>query len=159
MHDATIGARTGHAAKKTAQGESLERTLEALSRTVVPGALGVDVVHIPTWDRYLDLTGEPLLRATYRPGELEFADGRHDRLATRLAGKEAVLKVLGTGIRGVGLRDVEIVSAPEGKPSVRLHGAAIARAAELGFETIAVSLCHEDEFAFAVAAAGRGEAA
>jgi phosphopantetheine--protein transferase-like protein len=159
MHDATIGARTAPAAKKAAQEESLEWTLEALSQAVLPGAVGVDVVHIPTWGRYLDLTGEPLLRATYRPGELEFADGRHDRLATRLAGKEAVLKVLGTGIRGFGLREVEIVSTPEGKPTVRLHGAAVARAAELGFETIAVSLCHEDEFAFAVAAAGGEEAA
>lgn len=141
------------------QRRSLERTLQALSQVAVPGAVGVDVVHIPTWGRYLELTGEPLLRATYQPDELAFSQGRHDRLATRLAGKEAVLKVLGTGIRGVGLRDVEIVTALEGKPSVRLHGPAVTYAAALDFGAISISLCHEGEFAFAVAAAARGEAA
>jgi holo-[acyl-carrier protein] synthase len=157
MCDAAVGVQA--ALNEVDQRGSFERTLKALSQAAVPGAVGVDVVHIPTWGRYLDLTGEPLLRATYRPDELAFSQGRRDRLATRLAGKEAVLKVLGTGIRGVGLRDVEIVTALEGKPSVRLHGPAVAQAAELGFRLISISLCHEDEFAFAVAAAARGEAA
>jgi len=109
-------------------------------------------VHIPTWSRYVKCTGEPLLRATYQPKELEFCAGRPDRLSTRLAAKEAVLKVLGTGIRGVSLRDVEIVSAPEGKPTVRLHGPAADRAEELRLIGIEISLCHEKDFALAVAA-------
>jgi holo-[acyl-carrier protein] synthase len=136
--------------------QSLERALAALAETVVLGPVGVDAVHIPTWSRYVELTGEALLRGTYQPQELEFSAGRPDRLSTRLAGKEAVLKVLGTGMRGIGLRDVEIVSAPEGKPTVRLHGPAAKRAEELRLVRIEISLCHENEFALAVAAGREG---
>jgi holo-[acyl-carrier protein] synthase len=135
--------------------EQLENRLESSAGLVLAGPVGVDVVHIPTWQRYVELTGEPLLRATYQAGEVAFAAGRPDRLATRLAAKEAVLKVLGTGVRSVGLREVEVVSEPQGKPKVSLHGRAADRAVELGLETIEISLCHEGEYAFAVAAGQR----
>lgn len=139
----------------TRTAELLEGRLDTLAGSVFAGPVGVDAVHVSTWARYLDLTGEPLLRATYRASEVEFAAGRSDRLSTRLAGKEAVLKVLGTGVRGIGLRDVEIVSEPDGRPTVRLHDEAAVRAAELGIETIEISLCHEGEYALAVAAGQR----
>jgi holo-[acyl-carrier protein] synthase len=138
-----------------AERERLATATRQLAEAVNDGPVGVDAVHIPTWRRYIELTGEPLLRATYTTGEIEFAAGRADRLATRLAAKEAVLKVLGTGIRGVGLRDVEVVSAPEGKPSVRLHGPGAARARELGLGSIEISLTHEGDYALAVAAGRR----
>jgi len=133
----------------------LEAALERLTSSVLTGPIGVDVVHIPTWSRYLELTGETLLRSTYRQEEVQFAAGRADRLSTRLAAKEAVLKVLGTGVRGIGFRDVEIVSEPEGRPTVRLYEAAAARAIELAIESIEISLCHEGEYAIAVAAGQR----
>lgn len=115
------------------------------------GAVGVDVVHIPTWARCIEVGGRTLLERTYRPGELTHSARRIDRLSTRLAAKEAVLKVLGTGIRGVGLRDVEVVSAPHGKPSIVLHGPASYVAQTVGLDHVEVSLCHEDDLALAVA--------
>lgn len=93
---------------------------------------------------------------TYQPAEIEFCAGRPDRLSSRLAGKEAVLKVLGTGIRGIALRDVEIASEPTGRPTVVLHGPASSRAAGLGLINMEVSLCHEQDFALAVAAGMKG---
>jgi holo-[acyl-carrier protein] synthase len=74
-----------------------------------------------------------------------------ERLASRLAGKEAVLKALGTGIRGVGLRDIEIVTTPVGRPTVVLHDRAAAAANRAGIERVEVSLCHEEDYALAVA--------
>jgi holo-[acyl-carrier protein] synthase len=68
-----------------------------------------------------------------------------------------VLKVLGTGIRGVGLREVEIATRSTGEPYVRLHARALRKARDLGISSIAVSLCHEDDFALAVAATDLGE--
>jgi holo-[acyl-carrier protein] synthase len=114
--------------------------------------VGVDAVHIPTWERHLALGGDALLERVYTPGEIEFCAGRGERLSARLAGKEATLKVLGTGIRGVALSDVEVVSTPSGRPVVSLHGAALTHASELGLERIEISLCHEREMALAVAA-------
>lgn len=114
-------------------------------------AVGVDVVHIPTWARCIEVGGRTLLERTYRPGELTHSAGRIDRLSTRLAAKEAVLKVLGTGIRGVGLHDVEVVSAPHGKPSIVLHGPASHAARTARLDHVEVSMCHEKDLALAVA--------
>jgi holo-[acyl-carrier protein] synthase len=137
---------------RTIRAEALADQLGgAMSRLAGTQRVGVDAVHIPTWERHLRLGGEVLLRRTYRTGEIEFSAGRAERLAARLAGKEAALKVLGTGIRGAGLHDVEIVSTPCGRPEVVLHGPAETEADQLGVTRIEISLCHEHDFALAVA--------
>jgi phosphopantetheine--protein transferase-like protein len=72
-------------------------------------------------------------------------------LAGRWAAKEAVSKVLGLGVRGIGWREIEIELLATGQPTVRLHGNAARRAEQLGIEAIAVSISHEREYAVAVA--------
>jgi holo-[acyl-carrier protein] synthase len=113
--------------------------------------VGVDAVHIATWERYVRLGGQKLLARTYTAGELTFAQGRIERLATRIAAKEAVLKMLGTGVRGVALLDVEVVSGPDGQPQVVFHGPAERRAEALRLSHVAISLAHENEYAIAFA--------
>ena len=76
---------------------------------------------------------------------------RPENLAGRWAAKEAVSKVLGLGVRGVGWREIEIVRLPTGQPTVRLHDRALRRAEQLGMERIAVSISHEHEYAVAIA--------
>ena len=132
----------------------LQTALEFSLSQVPRGRVGVDVVHIPTWRRHLELGGQALLDRVYTAGEVSFAAGRPERLATRLAAKEAVLKLLGTGIRGVSLREVEVVSSATGQPVVRLFGRAWSEALKTGSSNISISLCHEDEFAVAVAVSG-----
>jgi holo-[acyl-carrier protein] synthase len=65
------------------------------------------------------------------------------------------MKSLGTGFRGVGWRDVEVVRAPSGAPSPRLHGRAKRRAERLGVIEIGISLSHSRGFAMAFAVAQR----
>ena len=76
---------------------------------------------------------------------------RPETFAGRWAAKEAVSKVLGLGVRGIGWRDIEIERLPTGQPSVRLHGRAAARADQLGMGRIAVSITHESDYAVAIA--------
>ena len=76
---------------------------------------------------------------------------RPETFAGRWAAKEAVSKVLGLGVRGVGWREIEIERLPTGQPAVRLHGRAARRADQLGMERVAVSITHEREYALAVA--------
>jgi hypothetical protein len=76
---------------------------------------------------------------------------RPETLAGRWAAKEAVSKVLGLGVRGVGWKEIEIVRLPTGQPTVRLHDRALRRAEQLGMERIAVSISHEREYAVAIA--------
>jgi hypothetical protein len=72
-------------------------------------------------------------------------------MAGRWAAKEAVSKVLGLGVRGIGWRDIEIERLPTGQPAVKLHGRAGRRAEQLGMGRVAISISHESEFAVAIA--------
>ena len=62
------------------------------------------------------------------------------------------MKSLGTGVRGVGWRDIEVVRAPSGAPSILLHGRALARAQRLGVHQISLSITHGREYAVAFVA-------
>ena len=59
------------------------------------------------------------------------------------------MKALGTGIRGVGWRDIEVLPNKRGKPLVFLHGRARERAAALGITDLAISLSHSRDLAIA----------
>ena len=116
---------------------------------------GVDIVEIERVAGVLARYGDRFLRRVFTPGEIAYCRGRAPNLAARFAAKEAVMKALGTGFRGVGWRDVEVVRAPSGAPSPRLHGRARRRAARLGVAEIAISLSHSRDYALAFAAATR----
>ena len=73
------------------------------------------------------------------------------RLAARFAGKEAVMKSLGSGWRAIRWQDVEITGG--GAPRVVLRGTAAARAGELGVGEVLVTLTHTGDVAVAVAMA------
>ena len=75
------------------------------------------------------------------------------RLAGRFAAKEAISKVLGTGVRYIRWREVEILPGPAGKPYVILHGRASAVAAGLRLGPVSVSITHTGDLAIAFAVA------
>jgi holo-[acyl-carrier protein] synthase len=116
---------------------------------------GVDLIEIDRVAGVLERYGDRFLRRIFTPGEIAYCRGRAPNLAARFAAKEAVMKSLGTGFRGVGWRDVEVVRAPSGAPSPRLHGRAKRRAERLGVTEIGISLSHSRGFAMAFAVAQR----
>lgn len=59
------------------------------------------------------------------------------------------MKALGTGVRGIGWREVEVVRKRGGPPEIVLHGRAESRADRMGITRLAVSLSHSNEFAVA----------
>lgn len=73
------------------------------------------------------------------------------RLAARFAGKEAVMKSMGTGWRRIRWTDVEITGG--GKPTVNIFGTAAARAAMIGVVGFEVSITHTDDQAMVFAIA------
>ena len=83
-----------------------------------------------------------------RCGDLRFGG-----LAARFAAKEAVAKALGTGIRGFGFRDIEVLGDELGKPTVTLHGGAATVAATAGVTAIHLSLSTSTDLAVANAVA------
>jgi holo-[acyl-carrier protein] synthase len=73
------------------------------------------------------------------------------RLAARFAGKEAVMKSMGTGWRRISWQDIEITGG--GKPTVRMSGNAARRAEALGVTEILVTITHTDTSALVMAVA------
>lgn len=71
--------------------------------------------------------------------------------AARFAGKEAILKTMGTGLRGLSWHDVEIIAAPSGEPLVLLSAKAKEQVKERGGSQIRVSLTHNRTHAVAFA--------
>ena len=130
---------------------------------VVPAGtteLGIDIIRVDRIRKTLERFGARFSRRVLTPGEQRYVRDRPETLAGRWAAKEAVSKVLGLGVRGIGWRDIEIERLPTGQPAVRLHGRAALRAQQLGMARVAVSISHEADYAVAIAfgvrtAAGR----
>ncbi len=110
---------------------------------------GVDIIEIGRIARTLERYGARFLRRIYTSGELEYCRGRPSKLASRFAAKEATMKALGTGVRGVGWKDIEVTRAASGAPSIRLHGRALLRAQRLGVLEMSVSMSDSQEHAVA----------
>ena len=120
---------------------------------VPPGTteLGIDIIKVDRIRTTLEGFGTRFSRRVLTPNEQRYVRDRPETLAGRWAAKEAVSKVLGLGVRGIGWRDIEIERLPTGQPAVRLHGRAAQRAEQLGMARIAVSISHEAEYAVAIA--------
>jgi holo-[acyl-carrier protein] synthase len=73
------------------------------------------------------------------------------RLAARFAGKEAVMKSMGTGWRRIRWTDIEITGG--GAPTVRMSGNAARRAEMLGVTDVLVTITHTDTSALVMAVA------
>ena len=110
---------------------------------------GVDIIEIPRVKRVYDRYGERFLRRIYTDREITYCRGRAPQLASRFAAKEATMKALGTGVRGIRWRDIEVVRCRGQAPRIELHGTARTRADRLGLTEIALSLSHSKEFAVA----------
>jgi holo-[acyl-carrier protein] synthase len=119
--------------------------------------VGVDLIEIARIRRALDRY--PSFRERcFTEAERTYCDSRPnpaESYAGRFAGKEAVGKALGIGVRFT-WREIEIVGRP--KPSVRLSGRTARWAQRLGAGAIDLSMTHSRELAAAVCVVAVGEA-
>jgi holo-[acyl-carrier protein] synthase len=107
--------------------------------------VGIDVVDIGRFGEALERT--PSLR------ERLFTEQERSRplasLAARFAAKEALAKALGAPT-GMAWLDAEIVNEASGDPRFDIKGSVLARANDLGVESVHVSLSHDAGIASAV---------
>ena len=116
--------------------------------------LGVDLADVGRVRHLLDTYGERFRKRCFTDHEWAYAHRYADpsaRLAARFAGKEAVMKSLGTGWRRLRWTDIEITGG--GKPTVNLFGTAADRAALLGVSHVEVTITHTDDTAMVFAIA------
>ena len=110
---------------------------------------GIDIIEIDRVAKVASQYPERFLTRVFTESEAAYCRGRAPQLASRFAAKEAVMKALGTGIRGIPWKSIEVVRRRGGPPEVRLHGPAKARAERMGIKRVAISLSHSKQFATA----------
>ena len=120
--------------------------------------IGSDLCNIERIQASLDRFGERFVRRVFTDIERAKAEGRPftraGTYAKRFAAKEAFSKAVGTGFkRGVFLRDIGVVNAPSGAPTLELTGGARARldamTPEGHFAQIHLSMTDDHPFALA----------
>ncbi|HTI13027.1 MAG TPA: holo-ACP synthase [Dictyobacter sp.] len=116
-------------------------------------AVGIDIIEVDRVRKVFDHHGERFLKRVFTELEVTQSRGKMTRLAGRFAAKEAICKALGTGMRGVAWREMEIVHLRSGRPAVHLHGNAQKRAEFLGISAFDVSIADLKQFSIAVAVA------
>lgn len=117
---------------------------------------GIDIVEVARLRGLIERHGQRFLARCFTPEEVAYARRRPQRfaehLAARFAAKEAVMKVLGTGLRhGIGWCDIEVVRLPTGQPMVKLSGEADRIARNRGIDRWHISLSHISSHATASA--------
>lgn len=117
--------------------------------------VGIDLVDVARVERMLAARGDRVLARLCTEREIAYVKSRHGgaaSFAARLAAKEAAYKALaGTeDARGIGWREIEVVSTDYGPPSLVLHGTALRRAADLGAVRVLLSLTHTATSAAAI---------
>ena len=97
--------------------------------------IGSDLCDIHRVEEILQRFGERFIRRCFTPIERRKSEGRAGRAASyakRFAAKEACAKALGTGMRrGVFWKDMGVVNARSGQPTLALTGGAARRLTEL----------------------------
>jgi holo-[acyl-carrier protein] synthase len=111
-------------------------------------AIGVDIIEIGRIKRAIARWQDSFLKRIYTRTELE---NHHNisSLAARFAAKEAVMKALGTGTRGVSWTDIEVLTNGDGPPLIRLYGRALQKSTEVGIARFDISISHSRKYAIA----------
>jgi holo-[acyl-carrier protein] synthase len=117
--------------------------------------IGIDLIDIDRIRGVIERFPDRFRHRVLTDDERRYVGRKVERIAGRWAAKEAISKVLGLGVRGVGWREIEILPNRAGAPQVRLHRRAARRAEAMDLDEVTVSISHERHLAVAVAVAHR----
>ena len=108
--------------------------------------IGTHIVECLRIAQMIERHGELFVQRAYTSREIDFCSSRKaatQHYSALWAGKEAVLKALGTTwVRGISWRDVEIVNNDDGRPTVHVSGAVRELCRRQGIGQILISVAH-----------------
>jgi holo-[acyl-carrier protein] synthase len=119
--------------------------------------IGVDTIEIDRVTRACER--KHFVERIFTREEQKQFDEKMRRAASDFAGKEAVVKMLGTGFSGVEANEIAVLRKESGAPYVELYGKAKEKAVELGIDAVLISITNTKELAtaFAVGTSTREE--
>lgn len=115
---------------------------------------GVDIIKNFRIKNILDKYDEKFLDRLFTPKEKEYILYRNKDYKTisgMFAAKEAVSKVIGTGIGKISWKDIEIIHNELGRPYINLSEDLVGVLRVLNLKEIEISISHEEEFSIAFA--------
>lgn len=129
----------------------LDKHLDYDSRVIL--SVGVDMAEVERVRRAIETHGGRFVDRIYTAEEKRYCGGKKipwTSWAARFAAKEAAMKALGTGWRGVSWKDVGVVRKPGAAPEVEFSGQALSHFERLGATRAHLSLSHTADLAIAV---------
>ena len=132
---------------------------QALPHGAAVAGIGIDLCEIDRIREALARHGDRFLSRVCAAGEVRRPLGSPvlaEHVAGLFAAKEAAMKALGTGMRGIAFREIAVAREPGGPPLLALLGRAAARAREIGAVAAHVSITHDRLTAAAVVILLRG---
>lgn len=115
---------------------------------------GVDIVKVSRIEKLMDRNKDAFLNRVFREEEIGYIISKNyspQTVAGLFAAKEAISKLLGTGIGKLSFKHMEITHDERGKPHVLLHGLGDEMLKALRIRNIEVSISHERDYAVAYA--------
>src|SRR5690554_466295 len=113
---------------------------------------GVDIVKVSRIERLLKDKRDRFLGRVFTKNEIEYINDvnyNSQTISGIFAAKEAISKLLGTGIGKVSWKDIEILHNHKGAPYVKLYNEGMKISKGLGIKNIKLSISHEREYAIA----------
>lgn len=119
------------------------------------GGIGNDIIEIGRIQKAIERNANFIHKHFTLKEQAYFQTRNHapETIAGNFAAKEAVSKALGTGFRGFGPSDIEVIRNEAGAPIVCLYAGAKELAKAKGISTIWVSISHCKAYATAYAIA------
>lgn len=116
---------------------------------------GTDICQINRVKSVYKKLGKRFLEKILTENEIKYVTANKNSLIPKLAGrfaaKEALSKVLGTGLKDIYFKEIEVLREKSGAPKILLHKRAKEKAKKLGLTNFEVSISHERDFAIAIA--------
>jgi|BioPla2DNA2_1021312.scaffolds.fasta_scaffold12450_5 holo-[acyl-carrier protein] synthase len=107
--------------------------------------VGIDLIEVDRISKACEKEG--FLRRCFTENEIKLIDRKWQRAAGNFAVKEAVVKMFGTGFRGISFKEIEVLRDELGKPYVKLYDKAAELAEKLGITNIHVSITNTKNYA------------
>jgi len=119
--------------------------------------IGTDIIEVSRIEKLIKKNSDNFLNKVFTDKEQHYCmqknKTKYQSFAARYAAKEAVAKLLATGISGFWFTDIEIINDDSGKPNVFLYNNAKKLMDLKQIKNIEISLSHSKEYAIAVAIA------
>src|SRR5262245_63634024 len=116
-------------------------------------SIGVDIIEISRIAERVMTSESRFCKRIFTAGEIAYCERRAAKFASyaaRFAAKEAAMKALGTGwAEGVAWKDIEVVNATSGAPTLQLYRRALEELKALRASKTHISLTHSSTLAIA----------